>query len=429
MKDNYEAIVIGGGPAGATCATVLAQHDRDVLLLEKATFPRFKIGESLMPMTYGAFKRIGVWDALKRSSFVEKRSVQFVSASGKESQPFYFEQTHPHESSTTWQVLRSEFDKLMIENARDKGVDAREGQAVKDVLFDGARAVGVRVKLPDGSTAEVVARIVVDATGTSAMLSRKLDIRRSDPMLRKASIFAHYNGAKRDSGIDDGANIIMHLENAKGWFWFIPLPDDVASIGVVAEPEYLFKNRARDPARTLDEEIGRCPRIAGRLEGATRTSDVHVLKDFSYTATQCAGDGWVLIGDAFGFLDPVYSSGVFLALESGQRAADAIHAALESGDLSGKALGVWGEAFYEGMQAVRKLVYAFYDDNFSFGKFMRAHPEQAKNLVGVLIGDIYTPETMDVFEPMSKMSDLPEPLTLGEAGSIVPPDRTGTQSA
>ena len=429
MKESYEVIVIGGGPAGATCATVLAQHGRDVLLLERDTFPRFKIGESFMPMTYWPLKRIGMLEQMKRSHFVKKRSVQFVSASGKESQPFYFEQTHPHESSTTWQVLRSEFDELMIENARDKGVDAREGHAVNDVLFDGARAVGARVKRGAASTVEVAARVVVDATGTSAMLSRKLDIRRPDPMLRKASIFAHYKDAKCDTGIDEGATIIMHLENAKGWFWFIPLPDGVASIGVVAEPEYLFHGRKRDPAKTLDEEIERCPRIAERMKGATRSSDVYVLKDFSYTATQCAGDGWVLIGDAFGFLDPVYSSGVFLALESGQRAADAIHAALESGDVSGKALGVWGEAFYEGMQAVRKLVYAYYDDNFSFGKFMRANPEQAKNLVGVLIGDIYKPETMDVFEPMSKMSDLPEPLSLGEAGPIVPPDRTGTQSA
>jgi flavin-dependent dehydrogenase len=402
---DYDVIIAGGGPAGATCATILAQHGRRVLLLEKERFPRFKIGESLMPFTYGPFKRIGVLDKLKQSRFVRKHSVQFVNASGKESQPFYFQQTHPHESSTTWQVLRSEFDQMMLENAREKGVDAREGWAVQDVLFDGGRAVGVKAKDPDGVVHDVRAAVTVDATGTSAIL-------RPDPKLRKAAVFAHYRGAKRDTGMDEGATLVLHLANGRGWFWFIPLPDDIASIGVVADSEYLFDGRKGDPQRVLREEIARCPKIEERLAEATPTSDAHVLSDFSYSARRCAGDGWVLIGDAFGFLDPIYSSGVFLALVSGERAADAIHEALEAGDPSAARLGAWGGEFYAGMQAIRKLVYAFYTDGFSFGRFMRENPDQLRNLVGVLIGDVYTPQTLEVFESMSRMADLPEPQEL-----------------
>ncbi len=418
--ENYDVIIAGGGPAGATCGTILAQHGHRVLLLEKERFPRFKIGESLMPLTYGPFKRTGMLEKLQRSHFVRKYSVQFVNSSGKESQPFYFHQTHPHESSTTWQVLRSEFDQMNLQNAREKGVDAREGWAVQDVLFVGERAVGVKAKDPEGGVHEIRAAVTVDATGTNAILSRKLNIRRPDPMLRKAAVFAHYRGARRDGGIDEGATLVLELANGRGWFWYIPLPDDVTSVGVVADPEYLFEGRKGDPQRVLDEEIARCPGLADRLNTAAQSCEVRVLSDFSYSARRCAGDGWVLIGDAFGFLDPIYSSGVFLALVSGERAADAIHEALKAGEPSAARLGAWGEDFHVGMQAIRKLVYAFYTDGFSFGKFVRANPEQLRNLVGVLIGDVYTPQTLEVFEPMARMVELPEPLTLepAEAGQM-----------
>lgn len=408
---HHDVVVVGGGPAGATVGTLLAQHGRRVLIVERSHFPRFHIGESLMPETYWTFKRLGMLPRLRASHFVKKYSVQFVNAAGRESAPFYFDEANPHECSQTWQVLRSEFDRMMLDNAAEQGAEVWQGTNAVEVEFDGGRAAGVVVER-DGRRIHVGAKVVVDATGTNALLSRKLDLRQPDPALRKAAVFAHYRGAFRDPHPrDEGATLVLHVEAQNGWFWYIPLPDDIVSIGVVGDIDYLIKGRP-SPEQTLDQEIRRCPFIVPRLRSATRASPVHVISDYSYGSTRCAGDGWVLVGDAFTFLDPIYSSGVFLALKSGELAADAIHAALESGDLSGRSLGCWGEHFYAGVQSIRKLVYAFYTKGFSFGQFTREHPEHKKGLTKLLIGDVFAPDAVAIFEPMSRMCPLPEALKL-----------------
>src|SRR5215210_8346670 len=246
--DSYDVIVIGGGPAGATAATLVAQHGHRVLLLERAPEARFKIGESLMPATWSTFERLGVLPKLAKSHFPRKYSVQFYGRSGKASVPFYFQETDPHERSVTWQVLRSEFDALMLDNAREHGVEVRRGAAVKDVLFDGERAVGVRADLGKGSidgggVREIPCKVVVDATGRSAFLGRKLGLMRPDPELRKAAIFTHFKGALRDPGIDEGATLVLYTKDPGGWFWYIPLPNDIVSVGVVGSIEQLITNR------------------------------------------------------------------------------------------------------------------------------------------------------------------------------------------
>ncbi len=414
-NEQHDCIVIGGGPAGATAATLLAEWGHEVLLLEKATFPRYHIGESLMPQTFWIFKRLGVLNTLRASAYPRKQSVQFVNASGKESLPYYFTDRDPNEWSTTWQVWRDEFDRMMLDNARERGAVVREGVSVSKVLFEGSRAVGV-VARRDGRDSEIAARIVIDATGSAAVLSNQLGIRSPDPKLKKASVYSYYEGAYRDEGRNAGATIIIHTPDRSGWFWFIPLPDDLTSVGIVAAPSYLCSGRGNDPAATLDEEIARAPAAAKRLEHARRVRDVFVTRDFSYRADRVAGDGWVLIGDAFGFLDPIYSSGVMFALKSGEMAADAIHEALEAGDLSAARLGRWGPTLNNGMQLIRRLVYAFYDPEFSFGRFMRAHPEQEDRLVRLLIGDVFNDEVGAIFDAMRDWTDLPE-LTPLEADS------------
>ncbi len=430
IRDAHEVVVIGGGPAGSTCATILAQHGRDVLLLEKERFPRFHIGESLMPLTYWPFKRVGILEKLRQSPFVKKYSVQFINEAGRMSQPFYFTQTHPHESSQTWQVTRSVFDQMMLDNAREHGVTVRESTLVREVRFEGGRATGVTLcEAAGGAEREVAARVVVDASGGNALLARKLNIRRPDPKLRKAAVFAHFQDAYRDTGVDEGATLVIHVAERRGWFWYIPLENGITSVGVVGDLDYLLKGRQGDPARVLDEEIQRCPGVRPRMENARRVGDVHVLSDFSWSARQCAGDGWVLVGDAFAFLDPIYSSGLFLALASGERAADAIHAALAADDLSAARLGDWGDEFFRGLQAMRKLVYAYYSDGFSFGEFMRRHPETRKDLVGLLIGDVFTPAVENVFGPMSRMIPLPDALGLDPPRPIAPPARAPAPGA
>ena len=417
FSKTYDVIVIGGGPAGSTVAALLAEAGRKVLVVERTKFPRFHIGESLMPETYWIFERLGMLPKMRNSDFVKKYSVQFVTASGKESQPFFFDQRDPRECSQTWQVSRDRFDEMMLDNAAERGAEVWMEANVNEVILEPSdsddlpRAVGVVVTPKGGQPQRIGAKIVVDATGTNAMLSKRLGIRKGDPKLRKASLFAHYKGCFRDPGKNGGATLVLATNSGDGWFWYVPLSDGITSVGVVGDLSRLV-NKLNSPEQTLAEEIANCPGLAPRMENAERVGPVHVLSDFSYRATRCAGDGWVLVGDAFGFLDPMYSSGVFLALKSGEMAADAIIEAFEQNDFSATQLSKWGDELSEGMQIIRKLVYAFYTKDFSFGQFVKMYPQHRDNVTAVLVGDVFRPEVAEVFTPMSTMAPIPESIPL-----------------
>lgn len=415
MTSNHDCIIIGGGPAGATAATLLAKHGRNVLVLERYEFPRHHVGESLMPQTYWTFKRLGMLEKLRATNFPTKESVQFISPSGKESAPFYFTDRDPNEWSRTWQVRRDEFDKMMLDNAEENGATIKHGANVREIIFDGERATGVRAMI-DGKLKDFGAKVVIDASGQSGLLSRQLGLRDPDPGLKKASIYAQYRNCEMEEGRNAGATIIMHTRDKSGWFWWIPLnqKDRLVSIGVVAPPSYLCAGRGDDPALTLDEEIENCPGLKSRLAKAERIGKVYITADFSYRSRRMAGDGWVLIGDAFGFLDPVYSSGVMLALKSGEYAADTIHKALTEGDTSGHRLGAYGPRFAAAMHTIRQLVYAFYKEDFSIGRFVRDNPTYGDHIVRILIGDVFNTEVASVFDVMRQRIDLPGPIELEE---------------
>jgi flavin-dependent dehydrogenase len=399
--NDPDVIVIGGGPAGSTVSTLLAQHGLRVQLFERERFPRFHIGESLIPETYWVLKRLNMLDKMKASHFTKKYSVQFVNAEGKQSAPFYFWDNKPHECSQTWQVERSEFDTMMLNNAREHGVDAQEGVRVLEVLFDGDRAVGVKIQDADGKPREVRAKVVVDASGQSSMLQNKFKLRIWDPILNKGAIWTYWRGAYRDTGKDEGATIVIQTTNREGWFWNIPLHNNVVSLGVVAPFDYLFKGRGSHE-QTYIEEVERCPEVAQRIEGAERITGYFATKDYSYRSKQVSGDGWVLIGDAFGFLDPLYSSGVLLALRSGEMAADAIAEGLKKNDVSAAELGKWGPQFNEGVDRMRRLVCEYYN-GFSFGAFVRKHPDYKGHLTDLLIGNLWREGVGDVFPLMDAM--------------------------
>jgi flavin-dependent dehydrogenase len=407
----YDCIVIGGGPAGSTAATLLADYGRGTLVLERTRFPRHHIGESLMPHTYWTFKRIGMLEKLRASDFPLKESVQFVSAAGEDSTPFFFTDRDPNEWSITWQVPRDRFDLMMLDNAREHGAEVHQGVNVTEVVFEGDRATGVKAVI-DGATAFIPAKVVVDASGQTGLIARQLGLRYGDAALKNGAIYAYYQGAHRDEGRNAGATIVIHTRDRNGWFWYIPLPDDVTSVGVVGPPGYLFTGRGNDPLATFLKEVENCPGIARRVERGRRVSGVYVLSDFSYRAKRAAGAGWVLIGDALGFLDPIYSSGVMLALKSGEWAADAAHDALAAGDVSGRRLGRFAPRFIHGMHMIRQLVYAFYDRNFSFAAFNRAHPEYHDNLVRLLIGDVFDGDVGGIFDVLDKWVKLPPPIEL-----------------
>lgn len=399
-RTDISVVVIGGGPAGATAGTLLAQQGQRVVLFERDHFPRFHIGESLIPETYWVLKRLGMLEKMQRSHFVKKYSVQFVNELGRLSEPFYFVEHKPHECSQTWQVVRSEFDKMMLDNAREHGVEVHEGARVVEVVFEGERATGVRVQLEGGEEQIVRSQVVVDASGQSSMIMSRLGLRDWDAVLKKAALWTYWEGAYRDSGRDEGATLVLRTAGKKGWFWYIPQHNNVVSVGVVDDYDYLFKQRPnRDHETIYNEEVARCPGLQPRLAGAKRVDQFYVAKEYTYRSRRASGDGWVLVGDAFGFLDPLYSSGVLLALKSGQLAADAVAEGLSKGDTSAAQLGKWEANFVRGMNRMRRLVCEFYD-GFSFGRFVKRYPHLKGHLTDLLIGDLFHDKVDEVNGPM-----------------------------
>lgn len=400
VADSADVIVIGGGPSGATAATLIAQKGYKVTLFEREHFPRFHIGESLIPHTYFTIERLGLLERMKKSHYVKKHSVQFVNQYGRISEPFYFLDNDPRELSQTWQVYREEFDQMLIDNARENGVFVHEGIRVLDVLFDGTRAVGVRIQDESGKETEVRARVIVDGSGQSSMIMSRMGLRTWDNDLKKSALWTYWEGAYRDIGRDEGATMVLQTRDKKGWFWYIPLHNNRISVGVVADHDYLFKNRnTKDPEAIYFEEVERCIGLQPRIQDAKRIAPFRIAKEYSYRSRQCAGDGWVLVGDAFGFLDPLYSSGVLLALKSGQLAADTVVEGLANNDTSEAQLRKWEGEFTRGMSRMRKLVLAFYE-GFSFGKFVKKYPHLKGRLTDLLVGDLFRDEVDEVWEPM-----------------------------
>jgi geranylgeranyl reductase family protein len=398
--DHYDCIVIGGGPAGCTAAALLAEAGHSTLLVEREQVPRFHVGESLMPEIYWIFQRLGLLEKMKSSDFVEKYSVQFVNHSGRESQPFFFDQHDPRDCSRTWQVERGKFDKMLFDHAADKGADCRDQTRVTDVCFDdNKRFTSVQIQTAAGESKQISGRVLIDATGQQALLANRLKLRNDNPRLRKASIWTYFNHARRDPGKHGGATIILHTEKKDSWFWFIPLANDVTSVGVVADHEYLLKERESVEA-TFAQELAICPAMEERLASATQIDNLHIAKEFSYSTTQQAGDGWVLTGDAYGFIDPIYSSGVYFAMKSGELAADAIVEGFSKDDLSASQLGNWSAEFDAGTNWIRKLVDKYYTNEFSFGKFMKEFPQHQGNLTDLLIGRIFHEGAGNIFNDM-----------------------------
>ncbi len=410
MNESYEALVIGGGPAGSTAAALLADQGRRVLVLEREKFPRYHVGESLMPYCYFTLERLGVIEQLKASRCPRKKSVQFVTQDGRVSQPFYFFQHYDHESSTTWQVVRSEFDLMLLKNARAKGADVLEQTTVKELIRENGAVAGVTAVGADGSNVEFRAPVTIDASGRDALALSRNRWRTRDPHLNKIAIWTYYKGALRDPGLDEGATTVAYIPE-KGWFWYIPLQDDMVGVGIVAEKEYLYRD-TRDPAEILQREIGNNVWVEQHLAQGRQTGQYWVTGEYSYRSQHCADDGLVLTGDAFSFLDPVFSSGVFLALRSGEMAADAVDEALRAGDLSASRFADYGERLCEAIEAMRKLVYAFYDEDFSFREFIRKYPDLRPALTDCLIGNLAR-DFGPMFKGLEEFADLPEPLKHG----------------
>ncbi len=397
-NDSFDCIVIGGGPAGSAAATIVADAGFSTLLLEREKMPRPHVGESLMPESYWVFERLGLLDKLNASEFSKKVGVQFVSNSGRESAPFFFRDHDPRDCSDTWHVDRAEFDKMLFDNAADHGAECRDACRVVDVIFDNDRATGVVIESGDGRRT-VNAKVVIDATGQQSLIANKRGLKQINPDLKKAAIWRHYRGANREVSGGGVKTIILHTNDKQAWFWYIPQANDLVSVGVVGDHSYLLKGRGT-PEQVFADELAKCEGVEQRVAGATACDDLRVAKEFSYLTKQAAGDGWVLVGDAWGFIDPVYSSGVYFALKSAQLAADAVVRGLQTGDTSAATIGAWSESFKEATARVRKLVHAFYSGEFRVGKFIGEHPHHSGRLTDLLIGRIFDPQVAEIFDDL-----------------------------
>ncbi len=407
-----EVLVLGAGPAGCSTAAVLAERGHDVLLVDKERFPRYRIGESLIPHCWFPLNRLGLVEKLDESDFVvRKHSVQFVGTNGVRSTPFYFFKHSDHPSSLTWQVVRSRFDQMLLDAAVAKGATFLSETAARGLLRDESGAVvGARLASAGGEPFEVHALVTVDATGRDAFAQKQSGWRIADERLRKVAIWSYWEGALRDPGLDEGATTIAYLPQ-KGWIWYLPLAGDVVSVGAVAERDYLFRD-TRDLDAILEREVAIQPWVRKHCAVGNKREPARVTSDFTYRSRHCASEGLVLVGDAFSFLDPVFSSGVFLALQGGVLAGDAIADALAAKDVSGPRFEEYGARVCQGIEAMRRLVHAFYDTTFSFGKFLRAHPDQRAPLTDVLIGDLYK-DFDPLFEAVAEFASIPRPLPHG----------------
>lgn len=396
---SYDCIVVGGGPGGSTAAAIVAEQGHSVLLIERDTVPREHVGESLMPEAYWIFERLGIVHEMDRVGFTRKHGVQFVSSSGKESKPFIFADHDDRPSKESWHVKRNLFDKLIYDTAYNRGATCIDNTRVVDIDIRKKGPHKLEIQTAEGKTQEVMGKVIVDASGQSAMIANRMGIKDVYPDLKKAAIWGYFEGAKRAGGGNPEVTCILQTESKDAWFWYIPLYDGTVSVGLVGDNEFLLK-RGGAPQQTFEAEMKNCKGIQNRLADATQKGRLQIAKEFSYTTSTKAGDGWVLVGDAGGFIDPIYSSGVFLALKSGLMAGEAVAEGLAKNDVSAKQLGRWEREFESGVTWIRKLVRAYYTKEFSIAAFIKEHPQHAGNLTDLLIGRVYEGSPGKIFEDM-----------------------------
>ena len=388
MAQFYDAAVIGGGPAGSTVATVLARAGRSVIVFEKEKFPRFHVGESLLPFTLPLFDELGLSEKIRAAGFQEKYGAFFWNEASGGTRPVVFEKSWDDRHPMAYQVKRADFDLLLLRHCEEAGAVVREETAVREVLFEGGRAVGVVARGRAGGEEEVRARVVVDASGQTAFISQKLGTRRFDPKLKRAAVFAHYEGVPRSPGKQAG-DILLPTEEGV-WYWIIPFSDGTSSVGAVFDPAIPGGTEGETLEQRFERLIARSRRMPELLGSGRRTSKVHGISDYSASSAKFRGDGYVLVGDAATFLDPVFSTGVFLAMATGIRAARAIDRAIaRHGRVDARDLKDYEKEANRLVARFRRFVYAFYDPLF-FEAFCTEAPLESMRaaVTSVLAGGV-----------------------------------------
>ena len=386
-----DVLVIGGGPAGTTVAPLLAEKGYRVVLLEKAHHPRFHIGESLLPANLPLFERLGVADEV-RAIGMEKWGAEFVApknmAQPSMSQVFCFADSWRKDMPFAYQVRRAEFDTILIRNAEKMGVEVHEGCKAKTVDFQPDNTARVCAEHDDGRQVEYQARFVVDASGRDTFLANRFQIKHRNPKHNSSAVYGHFAGARRHDGQAEGNITIFWFEH--GWFWFIPMMNDVTSIGMVTWPYFMKTKGERSLQQFLMDGIARCPELAERLKMATLVNEIEATGNFSYVSERNHGANYLLLGDAYAFIDPVFSSGVLLAMNSGLLGAEAIDTCLRQPAQAAAALKRFDQLMKHGPKEFSWFIYRVTNpimrDFFMYPKNIFRVKEA---LLSVLAGDIF----------------------------------------
>jgi len=381
MTYDFDFAVAGGGPAGSSAAIALKQHGHSVVLFERETFPRFHIGESLLSTANEAFAKLGVAERMAAASFPEKWGATLLTHDGKSGRGVDFASVTEVMRPQTYQVPRAEFDRILLERARELGVDVREAHRVNNVEFADDGAI-----LDVNDAQRVRVHALIDATGRTGLVSKKFNLRSDEPKLANVAVFSHYTGVPRLEGDrPDDIRIIARADS--GWFWLIPISKELMSVGVVMPRNLLLQMPAATNEERLDMAIADTPVVAGLMKNAKREWPVRVEKDFSYSASKYAGDRWILAGDAGSFLDPVFSTGVSIAMESGIEAADELHRALQRNAFSERAFAAYSKRSRQRYESFRRFVIGFYTPQFRDLFFDPEPPETIfRAVVTVLAG-------------------------------------------
>lgn len=382
-----DVAVVGGGPAGSTVAALLARRSYRVIVLEKAHHPRFHIGESLLPMNLPIFERLGVLEKVRELG-VFKPGADFEADNDRGYNTYAFARALGESPPHAYQVWRQDFDKMLFEHARECGADAREGHEVVQVEQFGPRDARLEVNADDGGRYRIQARYLVDASGRDALLSTKKKLRRKNVEHQSAAIFAHFRGAERRSGADAGNISIYRFDH--GWMWMIPLPDGVMSVGAVCRPDYLKQRKGRTVEFLLDT-LKLSEGLRQRMRNADMIgNEVRVTGNYSYDSLRMGGPGWVLVGDAFAFLDPVFSSGVYLAMSGAEQAVTVVDAALRDPDAERALLRRLEKRQRAGMARFSFFIYRF---NGPVMQQMFREPRNTwqleQGVISMLAGDLF----------------------------------------
>jgi flavin-dependent dehydrogenase len=355
----YDVAIIGGGPAGSTAAALLARAGRRVIVFEREEFPRFHIGESLLPFSMQTFTRLELHEKFLHAGFIKKYGGEIIGACCDSGTKFYFKDGYRSQTDHAYQVTRGDFDKMLLDHATEAGAEVHEQTRVDGVEFS-RDGVDLTIK-SNGSSHSIRACYVVDASGRTSLLGRQFTIKKTYDHLHKLSIFAQYEGVWRPDGIDGTLTVLVRAIDR--WFWLIPLSDERTSVGVVLDSE-TFRESKLSAEDFLEQALAEQPTIAKRLGKARRASKIYVEADFSYRSARLYGDRWLLAGDAAGFIDPIFSSGVFLAVFSGEKCADVLNEVLDRPRKAKQLFARYERSVNRAMDVYLRFVNAWYTKEF-----------------------------------------------------------------